>query len=151
MPKSDPRWNAVLECNNVLRSRLLTWELLLFQLANENFRSDTRLITILQFVRQLLEQDLSRSFATEELGLYSDAEEHQPDTRNLVQELRQEHDDLREGLESMHRQLSEATFETSELVRTAGMQLAEAVRTHMRREEEELIPALVEGRYRVAG
>ncbi len=150
MTKTDPRWNAVLDCNNVLRSRLLTWELLLFQLANENFRSDTRLITILQFVRQLLEQDLSRSFATEELGLYTDAEEHHPKTRELVRQLRQDHDDLRERLESMRTQLSEATFESSELVRSSGMELAEALRAHMRREEEELIPAMVEGRYRIA-
>ena len=30
------------------------------------------------------------------------------------------------------------------------VELAEALRAHMRREEEELIPAMVEGRYRIA-
>lgn len=143
------RWSALLKRNGVQRSRLLTWELLLFQLTDDHYRSDARLIPMLQSVRQLLEQDLSCGFAFEEGGLYADSEDL-PVLSVLVRQLHQEHDALRKHLESLEQHLNEATaLDKSKLIRASGAAFAQAFRAHMRRDEQELLP-LVEARYRTA-
>jgi hypothetical protein len=143
------RWSALLKRNEKLRSRLLTWELLLFQLSDARYHSDARLITMLQSVRQLVEQDLSYGFAFEEGGLYADGEDL-PVLGALVRQLHREHDALRKHLENIDKHLTEAAaLDNSELICASGAEFAQALRAHMRRDEQELLP-LVEARYRTA-
>ena len=143
------RWCALRKRNNAVRSRLLAWELLLFQLTDTRYRSDGRLIAMLQSVRRLLEQDLNCGFAFEEGGLYADSEDL-PVLSVLVRHLHREHDAVRHGLENLNQLLNQsASFDQAELIRTAGSEFAQAVRAHMQRDEQELLP-LVEARYRMA-
>ena len=137
-------WTSVLECNRVVWNRLLAWELLLFQLADEKYRSDKRFIAIVQFTCQLFERDLNTSLIIEESGLYAHVDEEIPRLRSLVKELRGEHVALRKHLESIHWEFSDdASFDRPELLRASVAELAQALRAHMGREEKELIPALL--------
>lgn len=151
MNKNGERWSAVLDSNTVLRNHLMTWELLLYQLVDGNYRSDKRLLTMLQAALDLLEEDLNRHCALEETGLYLDTKERFPRLRSLVEELWREHKVLRVHVEAMQKDLRgavalpdpEVLSTAGMIVRAAGVELAQVFREHMRREENELIPALV--------
>jgi hypothetical protein len=138
-------WASVVECNRVLWNRLLAWELLLFQLADENYRSDKRFLAIVQFTCQLFERDLDTSLSIEESGLYAHVEAEVPMLRSLVNQLRMEHVALRKHLEIIHWEFEGgASFDRPEMLRSSVAELAQALRAHMRREEEELVPALLQ-------
>ena len=137
-------WTSVLECNRVVWNRLLAWELLLFQLADEKYRSDKKFIAIVQFTCQLFERDLESSLCIEENGLYAHVEAEVPILRGLVNQLRMEHVALRKHLEIIHWEFEDdASFHRPEMLRASVAELAQALRAHMRREEEELVPALL--------
>ena len=137
-------WTSVVECNRVVWSRLLAWELLLFQLADSKYRSDKRFIAIVQFTCELFERDLNTSLIIEENGLYAHVEEEVPRLRGLVKQLRAEHAALRKHLEIIHWEFSDdASFDRPEMLRAFVAELALALRAHMRREEDELVPGLL--------
>ena len=137
-------WASVLECNRVVWNRLLAWELLLFQLADSKYRSDKRFIAIVQFTCELFERDLNTSLLIEENGLYAHVEEEIPRLRGVVKQLRAEHAALRKQLEIIHWEFSdEASFDRPELLRATVAELAQELRAHTRREEEELVGALL--------
>ena len=140
-------WVSVLECNRVVWSRLLAWEVLLFQLADNKYRLDKRFIEIVQFTCQLFERDLNSSLTIEESGLYAHVETEVPRMRNLVKELRAEHASLRKHLEIIHWEFEDdASFDRPGMLRLAVAELAQDLRAHMRREEQELVPALLQVR-----
>lgn len=140
-------WISVLECNRAVWSRLLSWEVLLFQLADNKYRLDKRFIEIVQFTCQLFERDLNTSLTIEESGLYAHVETEVPKMRNLVRELRAEHASLRKHLEIIHWEFEDdASFDRPAMLRFAVAELAQELRAHMRREEEELVPALLGAR-----
>ncbi len=141
---TEDGWRSVLECNGVVWNRLLCWELLLFQLADARYRCDKKFIAIVQFACQLFERDVNTSFTIEEGGLYSHVEDEIPRLRGLVKELRTEHAALRKHLEMIHWEFDdEASFDRPEVLRACVAELAQALRAHMKREEEELVPALL--------
>lgn len=152
MNKADESWRVILEQNDQLHGRLLTWESLLLQL--EEGHTDGRLVKIQEIFTsfaQLLERELARGFAMEECGLYADAAEALPDLRNLIWELHEEHFALRERLAKIRASLDEATFlEQPELTSAAGMEFSKTLRAHMRRDER-MVSDLVAAGYRVPG
>lgn len=143
MHTREDAWASVLECNRIVWSRLLAWEMLLFQFADDRYRSDSRFTPIVQFACQLFERDLDTSFTIEESGLYAHVEAEVPKLRKLIQQLRQEHYVIREHLKLIHLEFGdEVPLDRLELLRASVADLAEALRAHMLREEEELVPAL---------
>lgn len=147
MSRNGEQWSAVLECNNIVRQRLMTWELLLYQLVDGNCRSDKRLLAILARVLDVIEDDVERICAIEETGPFRYGEEKFPRVRLLVEELWREHSGLRAQVQRVRMELGAAPLPKAELVgralHSAGMELAQSIRKHIRRNEEELIPALV--------
>jgi hypothetical protein len=144
MTTTEDGWTSVLECNRVVWSRLLAWKLLLFQLADEKYRSDKKFIGIVQFTCQLFERDLHTSLTIEESGLYAHVEAEVPRLRGLVKQLRLEHAALRKHLEIIHWEFSDdASFDRPELLRASVAELAHTLRAHMRRDEDELVPVLL--------
>ena len=144
MTTSESGWASVMECNRVVWSRLLAWQVLLFQLADSKYRSDKRFIAIVQFTCELFERDLNTSITIEESGLYAHIEAEVPRLRGLVKQLRAEHADLRKHLEIIHWEFSDdASFDRPELLRASVAELAQTLRAHMQREEDELVPALL--------
>src|ERR1700752_3000221 len=81
MDGNSKRWGSMLKRNNQLRSRVVTWKLMLLQLTDRQARPVPGLIAALQLLQQFLERDLFHSFALEEDGLYADTEDLQ---RRLV-------------------------------------------------------------------
>jgi iron-sulfur cluster repair protein YtfE (RIC family) len=137
--------NTLVEYNRLLSGRLLTWDLLLFQLADSNQAADGRLLRILRYVYQLLEQDLNRGFVIEEQELYANIAERSPELHGLVGELCHEHAAMREQLQWIGEELDNSHGSgTVDRIRMLGMEFAQALREHMQREEEELIPASTE-------
>ena len=60
------------------------------------------------------------------------------------QELRAEHASLRKHLEIIHWEFEDdASFDRPAILRSAVAELAQELRAHMRREEEDLVPALL--------
>jgi hypothetical protein len=147
MDGNGKRWGSMLKRNNQLRSRVVTWKLMLLQLTDRQARPVPGLIAALQLLQQFLERDLFHSFALEEDGLYADTEDLQ---RRLVLQLRREHTALRRHLEEIDSKLRDGTvLADAQAVRHSALEFAQALRAHMQRDEQELIP-LAEGRYRTA-
>ena len=153
MNKVEEGWRAVLEQNEHLHGRLLTWESLLFQLDDNQCRTGERLVKMQQILRSfedLLERELARSFLGEECGFYTDAANVLPNLRHLIWELHEVHVALRERLAKIRAGLGEATFlEQPELTRDAGLEFSRALRAHMQ-QDERLVSAVVAARYRAA-
>jgi hemerythrin-like domain-containing protein len=150
MERQDERWNILVEHNRLLDTRLLVWELLIYQLANREQVLDERYARIMQFVREVLEQDLIRRSAIKEVRLYAQLEREAPHLRRLLAELYKEHEALFSKLEAIHRELNHATPESAGVIRELGLGFTQALRAHMRREEQELIPAADTLEYRAA-
>ncbi|HXE91247.1 MAG TPA: hemerythrin domain-containing protein [Terriglobales bacterium] len=144
MERQDERWNILMEHNRLLDTRLLVWEMLICQLAHRDQVLDERYARIMQFVREVLEQDLIRRSAIKEVQLYAQLEREAPQLRRLLGELYKEHEALFGKLEAIHRELSHATPESAGVIRELGLGFTQALRAHMRREEQELIPAAAE-------
>jgi len=134
------------ESNELLRSRLLTWDLLLFEVGSRRRLERQQIMRLLQHVLELLAHDILRSFAEEESGLYARVEKDFPELSPLVLELRAEHDLIRRGIQECIEKLGEEQNHDHDRwsISALGGDLARNLREHLRREEEELIPAAVE-------
>lgn len=143
MNRSGEQWRAVLDCNEILRQRLMTWELLLYQLVEGDCRPDKRLLAMLEQMLDHLADEVERVCAAEATGPLRYAEEKFPRVRLLVEEVWREHKVLRAQVEAMKMELN---GDAGPQLHAAGMELAQAVRAHMNRNEEELIPALTDVR-----
>ncbi|HSA91524.1 MAG TPA: hemerythrin domain-containing protein [Terriglobales bacterium] len=141
MNRNGEQWRAVLDCNEILRQRLMTWEVLLCKLTDGGCRSDKRLLAVLEQTLDLLDDGIERVCAAEETGPLPYAEEKFPRMRLLVEEVWREHQALRAQVQAMKMELNSAAGPT---LRATGMELVQAVRAHICRNEEELIPALTD-------
>ncbi len=132
------------ESNELLRSRLLTWDLLLFEVGSRRRLERHQVMRLLQHVLELLAHDILRTFAEEESGLYARVEKDFLELRPLVLELRAEHDLIRRSIQECIERLGEEQDHDRWSISALGGDLARHLREHLRREEEELIPAAVE-------
>lgn len=132
------------ESNEVLRSRLLTWDLLLYEAGAQRRLEPHQVVRLLQHVLEQLGNDVLANFAEEERGLYARIERDFPELAPLVLDLRAEHDAIRrtmqECLEALGQERTGGRWDIPDL----GGKLAHQLREHLRREEEELIPTAVE-------
>ena len=131
------------ESNELLRSRLLTWDLLLYEAGSRRRLERHQVARLLQHALELLANDVLQNFSEEERGLYARVERDFPELGTLVRELRAEHDAIRctiqECLEALGNEAADR-----ETISTLGETLARDLREHLRREEEEFIPTAVE-------
>ncbi|MGH9508636.1 MAG: hemerythrin domain-containing protein [Terriglobales bacterium] len=132
------------EFNEVLRSRLLTWDLLLYEAGSRRRREQHQVVRLLQHVLELLGNDLLRNFAEEEQGLYARVEGDFPELAPLILELRAEHDAIRSTMQQCLETLEREEAGERWTIPALGGMLARDLREHLRREEEELIPSAVE-------
>ncbi len=132
------------ESNELLRSRLLTWDLLLFEVGNRRRLERHQVMRLLQHVLELLAYDILQNFAEEEAGLYARVERDFPELGPLVLELRAEHDLIRRSIQECIEKLGDDQNHDRWGISARGGDLARQLREHMRREEEELIPTAVE-------
>lgn len=132
------------ESNELLRSRLLTWDLLLFEVGSRRRLERHQVMRLLRHVLEMLAHDILGSFAEEESGLYARVEKDFPELSPLVLELRAEHDLIRRSIQECIEQVGEEQGHDRWSISALGGDLARNLREHLRREEEELIPAAVE-------
>lgn len=138
------------ESNELLRSRLLTWDLLLFEVGSRRRLERHQVMRLLGHVLELLAHDILRTFSEEETGLYTRVEKDFPELSPLVLELRAEHELIRRGIQECIEKLGEEQDHDHDhdhdrwSISALGGDLARHLREHLRREEEELIPAAVE-------
>ena len=132
------------ESNELLRSRLLTWDLLLFEVGSRRRLEQHQVMRLLQHVLELLAHDIVRTFAEEESGLYERVEKDFPELHPLVMELRAEHELIRRSIQECIEKLGDEEGHDRWSISALGGDLARNLREHLRREEEELIPAAVE-------
>lgn len=132
------------ESNELLRSRLLTWDLLLFEVGSRRRLERHQVTRLLQHVLELLAHDILCTFAEEESGLYARVEKDFPEFGPLILELRAEHDLIRRSIQECIEKLGEDEGQDRWSISALGGDLARHLREHLRREEEELIPAAVE-------
>jgi hemerythrin len=125
-----------------LRSRLLTWDLLLYEAGSRRRLEPHQVSRLLQHVLEQLGNDVLANFADEEQGLYARVERDFPELAPLILELRAEHTAIRRTIQ----ECLEALQDTGErwAIPALGGRLARDLRDHFRREEEELIPSAVE-------
>ena len=143
LPRTAPKAVAP-ESNELLRSRLLTWDLLLFEVGSRRRLERHQVMRLLQHVLELLAHDILLTFAEEESGLYERVERDFPELSPLVLELRAEHDLIRRSIQECIEKLGEEQGQDRWGISALGGDLARNLREHLRREEEELIPAAVE-------
>jgi DUF438 domain-containing protein len=132
------------ECNELLRSHLLTWDLLLYEAGTRRRLESHQVVRLLQHVLEQLGDEILKTFAEEERGLYARVERDFPELGPLVMELRAEHDAIRRTLQGCLEALGQEGSGERWTVPALGAQLARDLREHFRREEEELIPTAVE-------
>ncbi len=132
------------ESNEVLRSRLLTWDLLLYEAGARRRLEPPQVVRLLQHVLELLGNDVLHNFEEEERGLYARVERDFPELRPLVLELRAEHDAIRRSIQECLEALQQDGAGGRWGIPALGGRLARDLREHFRREEEELIPAAVD-------
>ena len=143
MPRPTHPQGIAPESNELLRSRLLTWDLLLYEAGNRRRLETDQVVRLLQHVLELLAHDVLRNFTEEEKGLYARVEKDFPELGPLVLELRAEHDALRRTIQECVEKLGQEQGDRWGLSALGGA-LARDLREHLRREEGELIPAAVE-------
>lgn len=132
------------EDHATLRDRLREWSAALNQAADGSYGQCQHAVTILRGVCQFLEYETMHHFREEETALYAAVRQKLPRLRDLVTELQDEHDVVRQGLEEFRRRL--AHFNTSGEVSdlpSRGQELISRLRQHMEREERELHPVVV--------
>ena len=112
MNRDGEQWRAVLDCNEILRQRLMTWELLLHQFVDGGCRSDKRLLAMLEQTLDLLDDGIERVCAAEETGPLRYGEEKFPRVRLLVEEVWREHKVLRVQVQAMKVELNGAAGPT---------------------------------------
>ncbi|MCI0403145.1 MAG: hemerythrin domain-containing protein [Acidobacteria bacterium] len=132
------------ESNELLRSRLLTWDLLLYEAGSRRRLERHQVVRLLQHVLELLAHDVLQNFAKEEQGLYARVEQDFPELGPLVLELRAEHDSIRRTIQECLEALGQEEAGEPGALSAMGGKLARDLREHLRREEEELIPTAVE-------
>lgn len=132
------------ESNEILRSRLLTWDLLLYEAGARRRLEPHQVVRLLQHVLEQLGNDILANFAEEERGLYARVERDFPELAPLVQDLRAEHDNIRRTLQECLEALGNDSSGERWTISALGGRLARDLREHLRREEEELIPSAVE-------
>jgi len=122
-----------------LRERLRDWSAALTQAADGSYGQCQHAVTILSGVCRFLEYETTHHFRQEETALYAVASQKLPRLRDLVAELQDEHDVIRQGLEEFRRGLAyfNTSGEVGDLPRQ-GQELIVRLRRHMDREEKEL-------------
>jgi hemerythrin-like domain-containing protein len=141
--RTSPK-GIVPESNELLRSRLLTWDLLLYEAGARRRLEPHQVVRLLQHVLEQLGNDILRTFSEEEQGLYARVERDFPELAPLILELRAEHDAIRRNLQECLEALGQDGPGERRPISALGGQLARQLRDHLRREEEELIPTAVE-------
>lgn len=144
MLRRTPQKAVEPESNELLRSRLLTWDLLLYEMGNRRRLERDQVVRLLQHVLELLAHDVLRNFDEEESGLYARVEHDFPELAPLVLELRAEHDSIRRSIQECSDALGQGEASERGALSILGGSLARDLRDHLRREEEELIPTAVE-------
>ncbi|MGH9557056.1 MAG: hemerythrin domain-containing protein [Terriglobales bacterium] len=144
MSRRTPPKAIAPESNELLRSRLLTWDLLLYEAGSRRRLELHQVVRLLQHALELLAHDVLHNFAEEERGLYARVESDFPELSPLVLELRAEHDAIRRSIQECLEALGQDETGDRRAVSALGGTLARDLREHFRREEEELIPTAVE-------
>ena len=144
MSRRTPPKGIAPECNELLRSRLLTWDLLLFEAGSRRRLERQQVVRLRQHVLELMAHDVLRTFAEEEKGLYARVEHDFPELSPMILELRAEHDAIRRALQECVEKLGQEQGGDRWGISALGGNLARSLREHLQHEEEELIPMAVE-------
>ena len=144
MSRRTPPKGIAPESNELIRSRLLTWDLLLFEVGSRRRLEHHQVVRLLKHVLELLEHDVQRTFADEEANLYQRVEGDFPELSPLVLELRAEHRAILRSIQECLEKVGQEQDDDRWGLSARGGELARSLRDHLRREEEELIPAAVE-------
>jgi len=133
-----------LDDHGKLRERLREWSAALNQAADGSYGQCQHAVTILRGVCQCLEHETGHHFREEETALYAAVRQRLPRLGDLVAELQDEHDVIRQGLEEFRRRLAHfnTSGEVGDLPRR-GQELIGRLRQHMDREEKDLHPVVL--------
>ena len=128
-----------------LRAELREWEAALEQSSGSSYGQCQHALAVLQELCRALAYECRHHFREEETVLYAVVEFKLPRLRGLVEELRSEHDNFRQALEQLRRELLRFNA-TGEQGRLPGMgrDLVRLLRRHLEREEAELHPVVMQ-------
>jgi len=132
--------------HTLLRDRLAEWTSALEHARNGNYEECQKAVSVLRNMCHYLESEMAHHIREEELVLYAAVKAKLPHLRDLVAELHQEHDVIRQALADVRRELHhfDSTGELRNLIRLA-MEMIAYLRYHTDREERTLHPAVLRG------
>lgn len=127
-----------------LRDRLKEWTSALENASTGNYEQCQKAVSALRNMCRFLETEMAIHFREEEMVLYVAVKNKLPHLRELVAELHQEHDVIRQALQDVRQELShfDTTGELRNLIRLATEMIA-YLRYHTDREERTLHPAVL--------
>jgi hemerythrin-like domain-containing protein len=130
--------------HSLLRDRLAEWTAALQLAHGGNYEECQKAVSVLRNMCHYLESEMAHHIREEELVLYAAVKAKLPHLRDLVAELHQEHDVIRQALGDVRGELHhfDSTGELRNLVRLATEMIA-YLRYHTDREEKTLHPAVL--------